>query len=189
MEFWRTLSERARLIFLGIFLILFSTLGVRVFNLKDTNSHEIIVLANPPTKVTVYVTGAVVKPGVYTLSPGTRVKDAIAAAGGPSKTWNPLGINLAKRLDDEDMVVVPQRGTPTLPRQSSTPKMKGSQSISLNQATLADFETLPGVGPGMAKRILDYRSAHGSFRSVEGLRKVEGIGEKKFQRMKPFLQL
>jgi len=203
MEFWNNLSLKLRNIFIGSFIVVLLLAGFFLYpkfsKSQPENSPQDIVLPNELPQMSVYVTGAVERPGVYTLPHGSRVKDALKIAG-TKKDWDPEGINLAKRLEDEDMVVVPRAAhqgeakeqTPlpgsAIPRPLK-PKLNSKQTISLNKASVADLEALPGVGPGMAKRILDYRLAHGSFGSVDDVRDIPGLGEKKFQKMKPFLRL
>lgn len=187
MEFWNHLSERSKIVLIGILAVIFAFAGVHFIPGAPSNPTGMIILSDPPTHLTVYVTGAVRHPGVYTLHNGTRVQDAILIAGGASKDWDPIGINLAKRLEDEEMVVVPKIGAEK--PANFVQKTKTTEPVNLNRAGVMDLQKLPGVGPGMAKRIFDYRASHGAFKSVEGLRSVPGVGEKKFQRMKPFLQL
>ncbi len=206
MEFWKGLSRRTFAILITCFFIAFVAAGfiiqARLFEksrLGGSTGDEII-LPSDLTLVTIYVTGAVRKPGVYSLPQGSRVKDAIKKAGGAIRGWDPEGINIAKRLEDEDMVVVPrivhEANRENLGRTASTSrphtlgkKAKPNHAVSLNQATLSDLQALPGIGPGMAKRIVDYRTNHGGFSSIDDIQNVPGLGEKKFQKMRPFLRL
>ncbi|MBC6937035.1 MAG: helix-hairpin-helix domain-containing protein [Chloroflexi bacterium] len=125
-----------------------------------------------PGPITVYVTGAVFNPALLvSLPPGSRVLDAIEAAGGMTDTADPEGVNLAGFLRDGDQVHVPELGqTVTLP----TPG--GGGVVNINEATLEDLMTLPGIGPALAQRILDYRAANGPFANLEALDAVSGVG-------------
>lgn len=146
----------------------------------------------PP--VVVYVSGAVQRPGVYTLPAGARLADALAAAGGASDQADLLLVNLARRLHDEEHIHIPRQGeaTPALPLPGvapveDTPRPATSGKINLNTATLAELDSLPGIGPGYAQRIIDYRESHGPFRSIEEIQNVPGIGAATFARIKDLI--
>lgn len=132
-----------------------------------------LVLQPPPTPspVVVYVGGAVLHPGLYTLPPGSRVQHAIQAAGGLTADANPEGLNPAARLQDGDRVWVPQRSAP--PGQASASQ---TARINVNRATQSELESLPGIGPVTAQKIIAYREAHGDFQRIEDLLQVPGIG-------------
>lgn len=136
------------------------------------------VSATSTATVVVAVAGGVRRPGLFTLPAGSRVADVIAAAGGVRPGVSIGLLNLARRLVDGEQVIVgaaagPQPNTPAGPAGPGSP-------LNLNSATLEQLDGLPGVGPVLAQRILDYRAQHGNFRSVEQLREVGGIGEAKF---------
>lgn len=149
---------------------------------------------SPVPPVVVYVAGAVVRPGVYELAAGSRVVDALRAAGGLAPSADPSTLNLAQRLADGERIYVPRRGETPPPAQggSGGGSPQGSSSIggkvNINAATVAELDAqLPGVGPVLAQRIVDYRTAHGPFRDVRDLLKVEGIGQKKFDSLKDYV--
>ncbi|HLR83406.1 MAG TPA: helix-hairpin-helix domain-containing protein [Nocardioidaceae bacterium] len=135
-------------------------------------------------KVVVDVTGKVRKPGIVSLRHGARVADAIEAAGGPrSKRVDLRALNLARVLVDGEQIVV---GLPALPGATTTPEAgstappdetSSAAPVNLNAATLEQLETLPGVGPVTAQAIVDWRTEHGQFTSVDELLEVNGIGE------------
>ncbi|MEU0567070.1 ComEA family DNA-binding protein [Nonomuraea sp. NPDC005983] len=132
-------------------------------------------------KVTVHVAGKVRKPGVYSLPAGSRVMDALTAAGGAGHGASTNSINLARRLVDGEQVVI---GIP-----ASAPAVAGLPSpesaiLDLNAATPDQLEQLPGVGEVLAARIVDFRTAHGGFASIEQLREVSGIGPRKYDEIK-----
>ncbi|MFC4059438.1 helix-hairpin-helix domain-containing protein [Planomonospora corallina] len=140
------------------------------------------------TGVTVHVTGKVRRPGVFTLPGGSRVTDAVSAAGGVRKGASSDPLNLARRLVDGEQIVIggPRGGpaaTAVLPAPAG-PADPTATLIDLNAATAEQLEELPGVGEVLARRITEYRDGHGGFRSVEQLREVSGIGEKKYAEMK-----
>jgi competence protein ComEA len=126
--------------------------------------------------VVVDVSGAVRRPGVYRLASGARVLDAIRRAG--ARRGADLGaVNLAARLTDGEQVVVPRRGhAGGSAAATTTGSAAPAAPVSINSATLAQLETLDGIGPALAQRIIDYRTAHGGFRSLAELDQVSGIG-------------
>jgi competence protein ComEA len=123
------------------------------------------------------VAGAVRHAGLYRLRSGSRIDDAIAAAGGPTAKAQLDSVNLAAPIADGEQIVVPGRGAAgsvgaSFPAAGSSP----SAPLDLNSATLEQLESLPGIGPVTAQKILDYRQAHGAFHSVAELEGVPGIG-------------
>ena len=131
--------------------------------------------------VTVDVAGAVKKPGVYKLTAADRVEDALARAGGPTAHADLSQINRAAKLEDGRQILVPTRvsASKAAAAPAGAPGAGPTQPVDLNSATLEQLDTLDGVGPSTAQKILDYRQQHGGFRSVDELDSVPGIGEKK----------
>jgi competence protein ComEA len=124
-------------------------------------------------KLVVDVAGAVRRPGLYRLRDGSRVADAIELAGGATPKAFLEALNLAAPLADGQQVLVPRKVAGGVP---ATATASPTGPVSLSAATLEQLDTLPGVGPVTAQKILDYRTAHGAFRSVEELDAVPGIG-------------
>jgi len=142
--------------------------------------------------VTVYITGAVKTPGVYTFPEGARINDGVNWAGSAGNA-DLSGINLAEIMRDQQQVYVPKKGETTISRNSAgSGRVSGGGvtgggsggKININIATAENLDSLPGIGPSFARRIIDYRNEHGSFRSVSELLKVSGIGEKKYSQIK-----
>jgi competence protein ComEA len=133
----------------------------------------------------VHVAGAVRHPGVYSLAPGARVEDAVRRAGGARRSANLDAVNLAARLADGQQIVVPSRTPVAAP--SVDPAAAGPP-VSLGSATLEQLQTLDGVGPATAQKIVAYRTEHGGFRSVDDLANVPGIGPKRLAALKPHVQ-
>jgi competence protein ComEA len=133
----------------------------------------------PSERVVVDVVGAVRRPGLYRLEQGSRIADAVARAGGATRKADLAMINLAAPLADGEQVVVPKRGPPgaaaTGAGVASTPGVPAGP-VHLNTATLEQLDSLPGIGPVTAQKILDYRQEHGAFSSVDELDAVPGIG-------------
>jgi competence protein ComEA len=142
---------------------------------------------------TVHVVGAVRRPGVYRLRLGQRVEDAIRRAGGASGATDLQAINLAAKIADGQQVVVPRRaaagggGTAAGGGAAVDGGAAGGAAaapINLNSATAEQLDTLDGVGPATAQKILEYRTQHGGFASVDDLAQVSGIGPKKLEALK-----
>jgi competence protein ComEA len=147
-------------------------------------------------EVVVDVAGKVRAPGVRHLPAGARVTDALKAAGGPLPGADTSGLNLARPLTDGEQVVV---GQPVAPAEAAGSRGGGAAQasgtgggtggpLSLNTATAEQLDALPGVGPVLARRIVEYRTEHGAFTSVSQLRQVTGVGERRFQELQPLVR-
>jgi len=161
--------------------------------------------------VVVHVVGAVRRPGVYRLKAGARVDEAVRRAGGPLRGAELSGLNLASKLEDGRQVLVPLRaGAAAGARAGAAAPAPAAASgsdpaaaaaaggaaapgasgpIDLNTATLEQLDTLAGVGPATAQKILAYRQQHGGFRSVDELDQVPGIGAKKLAALRPLVRV
>jgi len=131
--------------------------------------------------VTVDVAGAVKKPGVYRLASSERVEDALKRAGGATRRADLSQINRAAKLEDGRQILVPLRASKTTAptAAAATASEAPDQPVNLNTATLEQLDTLDGVGPATAQKILDYRTEHGGFGAVDELDQIPGIGEKR----------
>jgi competence protein ComEA len=138
--------------------------------------------------IKVYVSGAVSSPGVYTLQTGDRVEDALRAAGGPGPGADLSRINLAKTLTDEMQVNVPAQGGDGAVSASTEPAQQ-SGPVNVNTAGAEELDSLPGIGQEYAKRIIQYREENGPFRSIEELKNVPGIGDKRFEQIKSLVSV
>jgi len=144
--------------------------------------------AAPANTIVVDVVGAVRKPGVYNFAQGARVIDAVRAAGGFTPEAESQAINLARPLVDGEQVVVPKKGeAPTGAGGAGPSAQQPGGKVNINSATASDFEDLPGIGPVLAQKIVDYRDQHGPFRSIQDLMKVTGIGQKKFDSLQAYV--
>jgi competence protein ComEA len=140
-----------------------------------------VTLLPPPTPpaLEVHITGAVRNPGVYTLPPGSRVHAVLEAAGGPTGAADLDALNLAAYLADGEQLRVP-----TLAEATTQAFTLSTGLVDLNSANQAELESLPGIGPTMAERIIAYRQEHGPFLYIEDVMAVEGIGEGIFAKIK-----
>ena len=151
---------------------------------KGSHSTSNSQIAKP--KVFIHIAGSVRHPGIYQLDSGARVYEAVLAAGGLTAKANQMSINLARTLTDGEQLIVASTSQ-SVNQQFSIPNQP--TLISLNQASMSQLEDLPGVGPALAGRIVDWRSANGGFKSKEDLLNVSGIGDKLFAGVKDLVTL
>jgi len=152
-------------------------------------------LTPTPAPLRVYVSGAVRTPDVYLLSPGSIVKDALQAAGGPAGDADLDRINLALAVCDQQQVYVPHVGeaTPAAPLPGDAPPPAAGEAartggkVNLNTATVEQLDTLPGIGPAIAQRIIDYRQANGPFAAPEEIMNVKGIGQATYDKLQDLI--
>jgi len=150
-----------------------------------------------PSEIVVDVAGAVNNPGLISLPSGARLYDAIRVAGGPTDDANLDAVNLAAKAADGIQVFVPHKGfqpgmgsaQPMAPNsaQRSSRGKQPSGVVNINSADVTQFITLPGIGPSMAQRIIDYRTEHGTFRAVDDLEAVPGFGKRKLDPIRQWI--
>jgi competence protein ComEA len=164
----------------------------------------------PPPRAMVYVAGDVARPGVYAVGPEARVRDALALAGGNRPDADLVAVNLAAHVRDGDEIVVPVRGAAPAPgarshgrgRRAGGPRRTGSNGrhprsrrdapppaglVDINSAGAEILATIPGIGPGLAERIVAFRAANGPFASVDQLLEVSGITEHRLDAILPYV--
>ena len=137
-----------------------------------------------PALINVYVSGAVNKPDVYTLPPGSLVKDAVAKASGATAEADLDHVNLALKLSDQMQVYVPRKGEAVATPKASSGSATLSAPININTANLEELDQLPGIGPSLARTIIDYRTQNGPFKTIEAINDVKGIGDALFAKIK-----
>lgn len=164
------------------------------FIIRSSSSSEAI--APPPltldvaaVDITVDVQGAVVNPGVYKLTIGSRVVDAIKAAGGVTKSADPSDLNQARIIADGEQIYIYAKASSSQAKSAVKVKPKNPSVISVNRATAKEFESLDGIGPVLASRIVSYRKANGPFATIDDLLKVPGIGVNTLSKFKEKLRV
>lgn len=186
-----TYSQRRALIAISLVAILFAT-----FLFTNTRGRAVAQETAKPTltmpavakTILIHVAGKVKRPDVYPLLAGSRVSDAIKAAGGAQKGVDLSDINLARVLVDGEQVYVGYVAKVSSSSSKSS-KTRFTGVINVNRATKAEFDSLTGIGPVIASRIINYRSANGPFLALDDLLKVSGIGSKTLERIRPRLSL
>jgi competence protein ComEA len=144
--------------------------------------------ASPASDLVVDVAGKVRHPGLVKLAADSRVADAIAAAGGVLPQTDTVGMSLARRLIDGEQLVVGAAQPVGSASQSSGAAVPVGP-LDLNTATVSDLDGLPGIGPVLAQRVVDWRTAHGGFTSVDQLREISGLGGKKYDSLAPLVRV
>ncbi len=172
--------------------------GVLVFVSRAPAGSPIVLNAAPTeVPIAVHVIGAVARPGLYEFPTGARIQDAIDAAGGVLAEASSESLNLAQLLEDGQQLDIPYKAgsapvstpgldlpTSTTPTPSADPNV---ELININTATLEELDTLPGIGPSTAQKIIDYRTANGPFANIEDLVNVSGIGPSTMDQIRPLI--
>ena len=173
-------------------------------DLEQTASSASTVDSEDET-ILVHVSGQVKHNTVVELPADSRVKDAIEAAGGLTKQADLTNINLAYILDDGEKIYIPKKGekidaedvgvigtgsdTGQAGTSTSTSSSDKTTKININKATQTELESIPGIGPSIAQKIIDYREVNGNYTSVEDVKNVSGIGDAKYEKMKEYIKV
>ena len=171
-------------------------------NLVETNIEDKNIFSETYTdnSIIVYICGAVKENKVITLKEDSRISDAIDAVGGLTEDADLTNINLAYILEDGEKIYIPKKGE-ELQNEASTASSTAqtssysnysatstkSNKININKATQTELETIPGVGPSTALKIIEYREQNGKFKSIEDIKNVSGIGDAKYEKMKDYI--
>ena len=173
--------------------------GVLLLVARQPQGEAVLLLPPPtPLPLTVHVTGAVAHPGLCKLSPGSRIQDAIQAAGGFISAANDQALNLAALVQDGDLIRVPhQQADQDAPATTGLSAKAGAEDyafptadsglIDINTASLEELDRLPGIGPVTAQKIIDFREENGPFARIEAIQDVSGIGPAKFEQIKELI--
>lgn len=180
----------------GLLLVFTLSIGIGAFyflNSRPQPAPQAVDVVTPlinqveQSKLIINVAGKVKSPGVYQLPPGSRVIDAIEAAGNHLKGVDISDINLARLLVDGEQILV--GGNRLQSSKSVARKITADNPLDINRATLAQLDTLPGIGPVTAQRIIDYRNKVGRINALDELKKISGLGGAKFEEIKSLLRV
>lgn len=204
---FENLNKKQKIIFIAIFffmlfiitLYIYTTLFNSTYNELETNEFDSTFVLNTNNSnnnettieeddfILVHVSGYVKKAGLVKLESGSRINDAIEAAGGLSNNADLTNINLAYILEDGEKIYIPKKGEEianSLINISTT-----SSKININKATQSELETLPGVGPSTALKIINYREKNGKFSKIEDIKNISGVGDAKYENMKDYISV
>lgn len=189
MNWLTALSISQRVVVASLVIAVLYLLGTSFSSESQANKLDLSYVGEATSKsnlisseIFVHVAGEVKKPGLYALSVGSRVEDAIELAGGMTKSAFEQSVNLARMVSDGEQIVV-------LDKSRVSTGAAAAEFISLNSATMEQLESLPGVGPAMAARIIEYRESIGSFSDLTQLKEVSGIGDKLYAKISQALTL
>lgn len=175
----------------GVLLGLFVALLIWV--VARNPSGQAVTLRPVPTErpIVVHITGAVPRPGVYALAQGSRVQDAISATGGFLADAERTGINLARILEDGEQLDIPyvEGASPVIGTEipATSAPSSSAELIDINTASQSELESLPGIGPTTARKIIEYREQNGPFVSTQDIINVSGIGPGTYERIKDLI--
>lgn len=167
----------------------------------EINSNNFNIITSSTNNIIVYICGAVKNNRVVTLKENSRICDAIDAAGGLTNDADLTTINLAYILEDGEKIYIPKKGENIENLSSLNSNNQGfsyssysssnlkNNKININKATQTELETIPGIGPSTALKILDYREKNGKFLSIEDIKNVSGIGETKYEKIKNYISI
>ena len=175
-----------------IALLVLATSAIFIMRTSSTSQ----AIPTPPlfvdvavSEITIDIQGAVVNPGVYTMTLGSRVIDAIKASGGTTKNADPSDVNQARKLSDGEQIYIYPTSQSFTSSSGTKKTVRKNGPIMINRASVKEFESLDGIGPVLAGRIIAFRKANGPFAAIEDLMKVPGIGSSTFAKFKEKLRV
>lgn len=160
-------------------------------NLIEENNNISNLENSDATAIVVYICGAVKESKVITLEENSRICDAIDAVGGLTDEADLTNINLAYILEDGEKIYIPKKGEEIqdISASSYTSSATSNNKININKATQTELETIPGIGPSTALKIINYREENGKFSKIEDIKNVSGIGDAKYEQMKDYISI
>ena len=196
----------AGIVAIGIMYFIYNKNQVK----EDINIENEILVNNVSTNenntnddiVIIHITGSVKNPGIVKLKEGSRIEDAIEAAGGLTENADITKVNLAYVVEDGTKIKIPsaseedigdediidsKSGDNIIIEENTVSSNNSTQTININKATEKEFETLPGIGPSLASKIIEYRNQNGKFGSIEDIKNVNGIGDSKYEKIKDLI--
>ncbi len=196
----------AGIVVIGIMYFIYNKNQVK----EDINIENEILVNNVITNenntnddiVIIHITGSVKNPGIVKLKEGSRIEDAIESAGGLTENADITKVNLAYVVEDGTKIKIPsaseedigdediidsKSGDNIIIEENTVPSNNSTQTININKATEKEFETLPGIGPSLASKIIEYRNQNGKFESIEDIKNVNGIGDNKYEKIKDLI--
>lgn len=196
----------AGIVVIGIMYFIYNKNQVK----EDINIENEILVNNVITNenntnddiVIIHITGSVKNPGIVKLKEGSRIEDAIESAGGLTENADITKVNLAYVVEDGTKIKIPsaseedigdediidsKSGDNIIIEENAVPLNNSTQTININKATEKEFETLPGIGPSLASKIIEYRNQNGKFESIEDIKNVNGIGDNKYEKIKDLI--
>ena len=196
----------AGIVVIGIMYFIYNKNQVK----EDINIENEILVNNVITNenntnddiVIIHITGSVKNPGIVKLKEGSRIEDAIESAGGLTENADITKVNLAYVVEDCTKIKIPsaseedigdediidsKSGDNIIIEENAVPSNNSTQTININKATEKEFETLPGIGPSLASKIIEYRNQNGKFESIEDIKNVNGIGDNKYEKIKDLI--
>ena len=198
------MNTKQKIIFIGMLIIMVIIIVYYILSGEETEyvaieRNEIVEETNvkEQNEIVVHITGSVAQEGIVKLEEGARIVDAIEEAGGATSDANLKNVNLAYKLKDGQKLYIPSNIDDAENITIISTKGEGivsitlekSDKININEATQAELETLSGIGPSMAKKIIEYREKNGSFSSIEDIKNVPGIGDSKFEAIKDNIEV
>ena len=197
-------SKKQKII-IGIILAIIATILINYVYSRKTNfekeeistyeeneNEELKEEAEEEKEIVIHIAGAVKTEGIIFLKEGARLNEAIEKAGGTLEEADMTQVNLACQLEDGMKVYIPKKGEVMEENQTDTATSEKennntSKKININKATQSELETLPGIGPSTASKIITYREENGKFKTIENIKDVSGIGEAKYNSIKDFI--
>lgn len=192
------LNKKQKIIFIGLIIIMVLVIGYYVIQSNQTEQFDInsaiqtseqeVIQKN--TNIIVHITGCVENEGIVELEEGSRIADAIEASGGLTLDANLENVNLAYQLQDGQKIKIPSNiedEEETVQEEIIISDEQSTEEININNATQTELETIPGIGPSTALKIIEYRTKNGKFKTIEDIKNVSGIGEAKYETIKEYI--